>query len=179
MGPQLLGKKDQRKRWVEYIKELLNRPVPKDTVSIQPACHDLSIICTVPTKRRNPESNHTAKNGKAEGPDVIPAEALKWTSKNPLICSTHSSCRSGRKTKCRMNGRRDQASKKWDLSIPGKVSNRVPLNRLKEAVNPHLPGHQGGFRKSRSCADQIATLHINLDHWLEWNSPLYVNFLDY
>ena len=31
----------QRKRWVEFFVELLNRPAPKDPVDIQPAYHDL------------------------------------------------------------------------------------------------------------------------------------------
>ena len=46
-----------------------------DPVGIQPACHDLPIICTVPDERTNPESSHTAQKGKAAGPDDRPAEA--------------------------------------------------------------------------------------------------------
>ena len=65
------------------------------------------------------------------------------------------------------------------LSIPGKTFNRVLLNRLKDAVDPHLRDHQAGFRKNRSCTDQIATLRIILEQSVEWNSPLYVNFIDY
>ena len=39
------------------------------------------------------------------------------------------------------------------LSITGKAVNRVLLNRLKDAVDPHFRDHQAGFRKNRSCAD--------------------------
>ena len=46
-------------------------------------------------------------------------------------------------------------------------------------MDPHLRDHQAGFRKNRSCTDQIATLRIILEQSLEWNSPLYVNFIDY
>lgn len=53
------------------------------------------------------------------------------------------------------------------------------MNRLKDAVDPHLRDQQAGFRKNRSCTDQIATLRIILEQSLEWNSPLYVNFIDY
>ena len=49
------------------------------------------------------------------------------------------------------------------LSVPGKVSNRVLLNRLKDAVDFHLRDHQAGFKKNQSCADQIVTLHIILE----------------
>jgi hypothetical protein len=65
------------------------------------------------------------------------------------------------------------------LSVPGKVLNRILLKRLKEAVNPKLRDQQAGFRRNRSCADQIATLRIIIEQSLEWKSPLYVNFIDY
>ena len=57
------------------------------------------------------------------------------------------------------------------LSIPGKVFNKVLLNEFKDAVYPHLRDHQlrfrFGFRKNRSCADQIVTLRIILEQSLE------------
>ena len=65
------------------------------------------------------------------------------------------------------------------LSIPSKVFNRVILNRMKDAVDTQLRDQQAGFRKERSCTDQIATLRIILEQSLEWNSPIYVNFIDY
>ena len=63
--------------------------------------------------------------------------------------------------------------------MPGKIFNRVILNRLKNAVDPKLRDNQAGFRRGRSCTDQIATLRIILEQSLEWRSPLYVNFVDY
>ena len=65
------------------------------------------------------------------------------------------------------------------LSVPGKIFNRVILNRLKNAVDPRLRDNQAGFRRNRSCTDQIATLRIILEQSLEWRTPLYVNFIDY
>ena len=64
------------------------------------------------------------------------------------------------------------------LSTPGKVLNRVLLERMEEAVDPKLRNQQAGFRQNRSCADQIASLFIILEQ-LEWNSPLYINFIYY
>ena len=84
-----------------------------------------------------------------------------------------------------------QAAKKGDLrdcsnyrgimllSTPGKVLNRILLERMKEAVDPKLRDQQAGFRWNRSCADQIASLRIIVEQSLEWNSPLYINFIDY
>ena len=65
------------------------------------------------------------------------------------------------------------------LSIPSKVFSRMLLNRMNDAVDPRLRDHRADFRRGRSCADQIATLCIILEQSCEWNSPLYVNFIDY
>ena len=65
------------------------------------------------------------------------------------------------------------------LSTPGKVLNRILLERMKEAVNPKLRDQQAGFRRNKSCDDQIASLRIIVEQSLEWNSPLYFSFIDY
>ena len=65
------------------------------------------------------------------------------------------------------------------LSIPGKIFNRILLERMKDAVDEILRDNQAGFRSSRSCTDQIATLRIIVEQTMEWNSSLYINFVDY
>ena len=65
------------------------------------------------------------------------------------------------------------------LSIPGKVFNRIILNKLKDIVDPNLRDNQAGFRKNRSCVDQITTLRLIVEQSLEWNSSFYINFIDY
>ena len=50
---------------------------------------------------------------------------------------------------------------------------------MKEAVDLKLRDQQEGFRRNRSCADQIASLRIIVEQLLGWNSPLYINSLDY
>ena len=37
----------------------------------------------------------------------------------------------------------------------------------------------GWLRRNRSCTDKIASLRIIVEQSLEWNSPLYINFIDY
>ncbi|VDO85109.1 unnamed protein product [Schistosoma margrebowiei] len=49
------------------------------------------------------------------------------------------------------------------------------LNRMKYSVDEQ----QVGFRKDRSCTDQIATLRIIVEESIEWNSPLHANFIDH
>ena len=82
-----------------------------------------------------------------------------------------------------VEGRNHQAAKKGDLrdcssyqgimllSTPGKVLNRILLERMKEAVDPKLRDQQAGFRRNRSCADQIASLRSIVEQSLELNSP--------
>ncbi|VDO83198.1 unnamed protein product [Schistosoma mattheei] len=53
------------------------------------------------------------------------------------------------------------------------------LNRMKDCVDVQLRDQQEGFRKDRSCTNQIATLRISVEQSIEWNSSLYINFIDY
>ena len=65
------------------------------------------------------------------------------------------------------------------LSTAGKVLDRIILERLKAEVDDRLRDEQAGFRKERSCTDHIATLRIIVEQSLEWNSPVFVTFVDY
>jgi len=47
------------------------------------------------------------------------------------------------------------------LSVPGKVVAGIILNRMKDAVDEVLRQHQAGFRKGRSCCEQIFALRQN------------------
>ena len=49
------------------------------------------------------------------------------------------------------------------LSVPGKVLNRTLLVRMRTAVDILLRDQQAGFRKDRSCIDQIRTLRVNIE----------------
>ncbi|VDP60955.1 unnamed protein product [Schistosoma curassoni] len=50
---------------------------------------------------------------------------------------------------------------------------------MKDAVDVQLRDQQAGFRKGRSCTDQIATLRTIVEQSVEWNSSLCINFIDY
>ncbi|VDP48837.1 unnamed protein product [Schistosoma curassoni] len=65
------------------------------------------------------------------------------------------------------------------LSVPGKFFNRMLLNWLEYSVEIQLQDQQAGFRKDRSCTDRIPTLRIIVEQSVEWNSSLYINFIDY
>ncbi|VDO63454.1 unnamed protein product [Schistosoma margrebowiei] len=115
------------------------------------------------------------KSGKAAGPDNIPAEALKSdieVTTNMLYLLFKKIWEEEQVPMDWKEGHHAKIPKKGDLSkcenyrgitllsIPGKVFNRVLLNRMKDAVDAQLGDQQSGFRKDRSCTDQIATLRI-------------------
>ena len=134
------------------------------------------------------------KNGKAAGPDNIPAEALKADIEvttellHPLFLriweeeEVPADWKEGYLIKLPKKGDLSNCANYRGitlLSLPAKVFNRILLERMKNAVDPLLRDQQAGFRRNRSCTDQIATLRIIVEQSLEWNSSLYVNFVDY
>ena len=48
------------------------------------------------------------------------------------------------------------------LPVPGKVPNRVILERLKRPVDRNLRDQKAGFRTGRSCTDQVRSQHCEL-----------------
>ena len=65
------------------------------------------------------------------------------------------------------------------LSVSGKILNRIILERMKGKLDQTVREQLAGFRQDRSCTDQIATLRIIVEQPIEWNSCLYINFVDY
>ena len=184
----------QMNRWAEHFEELLNRPAPLNPPDIEPAEEDLPINCEIPTKEEIRRAICQMKNGKAAGPDDIPAEALK-ADLEASVAMLHplferiweeedipTDWKEGHLIKLPKKGDLSNCNNYRGitlLSVPGKVFNRVILNRLKNILDPQLREEQAGFRQNRSCTDQIATLRIIVEQSLEWNSPLYINFIDY
>ena len=185
----------QMNRWVQHFEQLLNKPKPlTDTPIIVPANEDLPINCEKPTRNEIRRAIAGIKDGKAAGPDDIPAEALKadvdlsvemlyplferiWEDEN-----IPADWKEGYLIKLPKKGDLSNCNNYRGitlLSVPGKVFNRVLLNRMRDIVDPKLRDQQAGFRQNRSCTDQIATLRIIVEQSLEWNSPLYILFIDY
>ena len=193
-GNPLTTTKEQLKRWAEHFRELLNRPTRDSPPDIPPAETELPISCDKPSKTEIKKAIMTLRSGKAAGPDEIPAEAIKADIETAvqMLYSLFSKIwekeevpaqwKEGIIIKLPKKGDRRDCSKYRGimlLSTPGKVLNRILLERMKEAVDPKLRDQQVGFRRNRSCADQIASLRIIVEQSLEWNSPLYISFIDY
>ena len=65
------------------------------------------------------------------------------------------------------------------LSVPGKILSRIILQRVIDVLDEILRDQQMGFRKNRSCTDHIATLRIIAEQSLQWNTSLYITFIDF
>ena len=191
---RLIGQEAQLQRWAEHFQELLNRPSPDEPPDVQPADTGLDINCDAPTREEIAKAISKLNNGKAAGPDYVPAEALKADTKLSVEALSHlfekiwtkqefpKDWREGHLIKLPKKGDLSQCKNYRGitlLSITGKVFNRIILERMKDTVDLHLRDNQAGFRKNRSCLDQIATLGIIAEQSLEWNSPLLINFVDY
>ena len=193
-GNVLTSDEDQLKRWRDHFEELLNRPPPPNPPDITPAEEVLQMNCERPSKAEIEKAIHHMKRGKASGPDKIPAEAIKAD----IETSTEilhdllgkiweqeeipTEWKEGYLVKLPKKGDMQDCNNYRGimlLSVPGKVLNRVILDRLKTVVDAKLRDHHAGFRKDRSCTDQIATLRIIVEQSMEWDSSLYINFVDY
>ena len=181
-GNQLTTSNEQLKRWAEHFRELLNYPTPDSQPDIPPAETELPISCEKPSKAEIKKAIMTLRSGKAAGPDEIPAKAIKADIETAvkMLYSLFSKIWEEEVPAQLKEGIIIKLLKKGDLrdcsnyrgimllSTPGKVLNRVLLR-----------DQQAGFRWNRFCADQIASLRIIVEQSLEWNSPLYINFIVY
>ena len=194
LGRQIVGEEQQRKRWEEYFEELLNRPPPQNPPDILPAAQNLDIESGTLTRDEIRTAIRQLKSGKAAGPDGIPCEALKAdieTTVDMLYPLFENIWEVEEVPLDWKEGYLIKLPKKGDLSnctnyrgialldVSRKVFYRVLHNRMKDEINTKFRDQQAGFRKDRSCEDQIATLRIIIEESCEWNSPLFINFVDF
>ena len=76
-GHNITDSEQLLERWAEHFEELLNRPAPENPPDIAEAEIDIDIDCDPRTREEIIRAIKKMKNGKAAGPDGIPAEALK------------------------------------------------------------------------------------------------------
>ncbi|VDP68181.1 unnamed protein product [Schistosoma mattheei] len=76
-GKVVTNIEEQRNRWVEHFKGLLDQPAPLNTPNIEAAPTDLPINVGPPTIDEISMATRQIKSGKAAGPDNIPSQALK------------------------------------------------------------------------------------------------------
>ena len=65
------------------------------------------------------------------------------------------------------------------MSVVAKVMGRVVIRKRAGGVDAKLRKQQAGFRIGRSTIEQIFVLRNILEEAIEWNSSLYICFVDY
>ena len=127
------------------------------------------------------------KNEKAPGPDGIPPEAIKADAETSVDCLYWLFGKIWVEEEIPEDWRHGHQERQFErlqalgitlLSIPGKVFNRILLERMKTEVDRLLREEQAGFRKERSCTGHIATPRVIIEQSLDWNS-LYITFVDF
>lgn len=198
-GHLLVRDEDQTKRWKEYFQELLESPedVPETEDQQQQqdeATPSLKISTAKPTHLEISNAIKELKNGKSAGVDNIPPEIYK-TDTNAMAKvlmplfekiwqeeKIPSDWKMGLIVKIPKKGDLSCCSN-WRglclLNIASKILTKIILNRIVGCLDALLRKEQAGFRSGRSCIDLINTLRIIIEQTVEWQTPLYLVFVDF
>ena len=184
---------EKLQRWKEHFESILNRPDPPHLADIQPADTDLDICTDPPSLEEVTAAIKAMKSGKAPGADGVTAEILKADVNvtAPILTEIFKQIwEEGQIPEVWKTGLIFKLPKKGDLgdcnnwrgitllSLTSKVFSRIVLSRLTAVLEKDLRPQQAGFRPGRSCSDHIFTLRQILEQSKEWNTPLYINFID-
>ncbi|XP_063691186.1 uncharacterized protein LOC134823581 [Bolinopsis microptera] len=200
-GRKITDPQQQRDRWKEHFTELLNPPLSSvdladlDTVPPQPHFNSLSCSDGPPTRDEISYSLTKLKNNKSPGVDGITNEQLKYGASalvDQLECLFKKVWEEETVPEDWLKGVIIVIGKKGDTSVCG--NNRgitlrstasklfqmiLLIKRLHAGMECLLRENQCGFRQNRSCIDQIYSLRTIIHNCLEFNIPLYINFVDF
>lgn len=193
-GTLLTAEKDQEIRWTEHFKEVLNRSDPTNIPEITEAEEDLDINLDTPSKEELVKAIQCLKNNKAPGKDQLSAELFKTDpslTADILLPIFHKIWQNNTIPRTWTEGNIIKLPKKGDLSncnnwrgitllsIPSKAFSKIIIDRIKTAVDKQLRQEQAGFRKGKSCCDQIFVLRNIIEQCTEWQRQLIINFIDF
>jgi len=195
-GNTLTKEEDQLDRWAEHFQEVLNRGDPDEEIDIDLNHPHAEIeMCRGRiTKGEIELAIKQCKANKAPGEDRITADMLKADSSlsAEILEQTFNQVWNEEKVPDTWKkGIIVKLPKKGDLSlcgnwrginllsVPGKIFCRVLLQRIKQGIDKQLREEQAGFRSGRSCNDQIFVLRTIVEQSIEWNSSLYINYIDF
>ena len=196
-GKILNDKESKLKRWLEHFTEVLNRENPNNPVSemeIKLPDKIEEIDISEPSRAKVRKATGHLKNGKAPGIDNIQAELLKAgidyaTTKVKEIMDI--AWREGKKPRKWRKGLIVKTAKKGNLKecknwrgitlllIVSKVIRRIVIDKIRTGVESKLRKEQAGFRPGRETTKQIFMLRNIIAQSIEWQSSLYVNFIDF
>lgn len=191
---------EQRARWAEHFSELLNPP-PTDTqlsdlsgIPSNPCFPHLGEDDSPPSCEEVAGALRKLKNHKAPGVDGIFNEQLRYGAGGlvgPLVDLFSQVWREETVPEEWLKGVISVIPKKGDSSVcsnnrgitlrstTSKLFQIVMLHRLSTGIELALREQQCGFRRNRSCIDQIYSLRTIIHQCIEFNLPLNINFIDF
>lgn len=198
-GTLLKNSIDIRNRWKEYYENLLNAApaAPADVekaVESLPQFPEFSELDAPPTLEEIENAVKLLKNGKAPGPDSLPAEIFKHGGRQ-LRAKLHTLFQKIWKEETVPKDFRDASvvniyKRKGDradctnyrgislLCAAGKILARIITTRLQTALEALLPESQAGFRPGRGTVDMMFAVRQVQEKIKEQNSQLYAVFID-
>jgi len=199
-GKMITDPHGQKDRWKEHFTELLNPPLSSvdlsdlDSVPSQPSFGYLSCTDGAPTRDEISFALKKLKNHKSPGVEGITNEQLKY-GEPALIDQLELLFQKVWEEEVIpedwLKGVIIIVGKKGDTSYCGnnrgitlrstasKLLQMIILKRLDVGLECLLRENQCGFRRNRSCVDQIYSLRTIIHNCIEFNVPLYVNFIDF
>jgi len=190
-GKSITSIEGQIHRWKEYLEKILTtsttRMEREELANLQT---ELPLSIRSPSKREIVNAIKAMKNGKAAGADNIPTEVLKldpYISADILLPPFQVIWQKEKFPKEWKEGIIIKIPKKGDLSQCRNwrgvtlltVINKIILEQIKNSLEMGLRKEQAGFRHNRSCIDQINTLRVIIEQSVEFQSPVYMLFVDY
>ena len=190
----------QKERWKEHFSELLNPP-PREAdisdlvnVTPQPSFDYLTNTDEAPTRSEVVDALKKLKNYKSPGVDGITNEQLKYGEVglvDKLVSLFEKVWEEEQIPEDWSKGVIVIVGKKGDTShcsnnrgitlrsTTSKLLQIILLKRLGDGLEKLLRENQCGFRQNRSCIDQIYSLRCIIHQCIEFNIPLYINFVDF
>ena len=195
-GRTLIDKEEQNARWVEHFKETLNQSNPSllYDFTTEHIPEELPVTIEAVGAREVQLAVKALKNHKAAGLDQITGELLKHGGTKMIeeLTKLLNNCwqkesvpedwQKGIIIKIPKKGNLNDCNN-WRgitlLSVPGKIFCLVLLQRLRDAIEKMLREEQAGFRRGRSCSEQIFTLRNIIEQSTELQQPVFINFIDF
>lgn len=192
-GSPITCPNEQLARWREHFACIISREPNLSEINGTPA-RTIRINTEVPTVGEIKAAISKLRSNKAAGADNIPAElfkadqALIASTLHPLIGQVWNeetipiSWKEGLIVKLPKKGNLQDCNN-WRgitlLNIINKVLSHIILERMSCKLETKLRREQAGFRCGRSCIDHINTLRIIIEQSVEWQTPLYLLFIDF
>jgi hypothetical protein len=196
-GTKINSTNELMKEWKTYFEDLLNvkSNTSQDTQAIPSAPEDLPINQGLITVEEVEQAVKQLKNGKSPGLDyAITPEVLKYGGKWVInqLCNICNEIYENQQTPKQFNTNIIiPIPKKGDktlttnyrgislMSVAAKTYNRILLNRIREPLDSILRVNQAGFRKGRSCIDQIHVIRRILESAIDKQLPIVITFVDF